>query len=118
MSAVLEARVERLLRRIAVRSWEQRQRRHAKGVWFRLRRALTEAETALLIPVEAAEELVRCGFAPLAVGLELEPPKEIFLIDPEQTTLIERLERLGKPTRVGLTAELLAARRVALIRFG
>ena len=60
-----------------------------------------------------AERLLCEGFQPAPVGHELEPPKEIFVLDVAQAALVS--ER--RPTRLGLTPELLAARHLVLVPF-
>jgi len=74
MTSALERRLRQLSSRVLVRSWEYRQRRHARGVWFRLRRVLSDASEAHVVTAEEARELVREGHAPEPVGQDLQPP--------------------------------------------
>lgn len=99
--------------RATVRSWEYRQRRHAKGVWFRLRRLLADTRTCWEIPDSAAAQLIAEGFHPEPVGAELEPPKNLLVLPPERIEAIPGRTAL----RIGLSPELLAARSLALEPF-
>jgi hypothetical protein len=99
--------------RAVVRAWEYRQRRLAGGVWFRLRRVLTEAQEAYAISEEAAKALIAEGHRPEPVGAELEPPRTILFVDPGRLAAIPDRQRLA----VRLSAQLLSARWVVLIRF-
>ena len=112
MSTKLQARARQIRQRATVRAWEYRQRHHSKGVWFRFRRALVDAESAWSIGTEDADRLERDGFTPLAVGDELEPRKRIFFVSEH------RLEQLPTRTAVPLrlAAELLAAENLVLLQ--
>jgi len=109
----LHRRVREAKARVAVRAWQYRQRRHAAGVWMRLRRVLADASEAYAIPPEAMEALVRDGCVPEPVGRELEPAKMIVFADPGRPLAITERKQLA----VRLSAELLAARYLALVRF-
>lgn len=110
-------RLERRSRRIRsvadVRRWEYRQRHHAKGVWFRVRRVLADARACWEVSGETAEALQSEGWQPERAGLELAPPRRmIFLPEDRIEAIAER-----RPLRVGLTSELLAAPVVVMVRF-
>ena len=94
-----------------VRRWEHRQRDHAKGVWFRLRLLLSDAESAWRLSEQDARRLVDEGFRPEPVGEQLEPSKLILFV-PE-----ERLARLPSrtPVPLRLEVELLQSRFLALV---
>jgi hypothetical protein len=110
--STLHDRAEQFAVRVKVRAWEHRQRRHAKGTWFRLRLALAHAREVYSVDEGAFAELVAEGFAIEPVGGELEPPKQIAIVPPE------RAARLGgRPLEVRLSAELLAAPRLVLVPF-
>lgn len=113
MRGSLEQRVRQQRSRVLVRAWEYRQRRHARGVWFRLRRLLAHASTAHVISDDDARQLVSEGHRPEGVGAELEPPKLIVF------ATAGRIARLpsGRPIPVRLSGELLAARSLALAPF-
>ena len=111
--AALQKRVKRIRSRTAVRAWEYRQRNHAKGVWFRLRRVLAESASVWIIPADEARRLTEEGLEPEPVGRELEPPKMMIFVSEERLALIA--ERSAIPVRLG--PELFAARCLALIRF-
>ncbi|MBI1876032.1 MAG: hypothetical protein HYS05_19375 [Acidobacteria bacterium] len=98
---------------MVVRSWDYRQRRHARGVWFRLRRVLADASAAYVIPRDEAQRLVAEGRRAEPVGEELEPPKVIVFV------AAERLARIAsaRPVPVRLGGEVLAAECLALIPF-
>jgi hypothetical protein len=109
----LQRRARQIRARAAVRAWEYRQRNHAKGTWFRLRRVLAEAREAWAIDTADADRLVAEGYIPEPVGFELAPSKRIFFAPQE------RLAAIGgrRPLRVGLGADLLRERCLALVRF-
>lgn len=113
MSAALERRLRRMRSRVLVRSWDYRQRRHARGVWFRLRRLLAHASAALSVPPETAQRLLDEGFRPEAVGRELEPPKLMFVVPAARAARLES----ARPLAVRLSAELLAAECLVLVPF-
>ena len=79
MTPSLEYRLRQHRRRTLVRSWEYRQRRHAHGVWFRLRSVLSNARTAYVISGADAETLMAEGHRLEPVGRELDPPKLIIV---------------------------------------
>jgi hypothetical protein len=111
--SVLHDRARRIQERLAVRAWEYRQRARAKGVWFRLRRVLTDAERAFIIDPTDAATLMNLGLHPEPVGLELYPARHLYFVPPEV------LAQLGSAREipVRLSAELLGADHVALLRF-
>jgi hypothetical protein len=98
---------------MALRAWEYRQRAHAKGVWFRLRRVLAEARLAYAIPRAVAEQLVAEGHRVEPVGAELQPPKIIVFVDSERLASLPSRRELV----VRLDAELLGTECLALRRF-
>jgi hypothetical protein len=111
--ASLERRLRQMRSRLLVRSWEYRQRRHARGVWFRLRRVLADAREAYVIPAEEAERLVAEGRSPEPVGAELAPPRRILFVPARRVARIAS----ARPVAVRLNAELLAAGCLALVPF-
>jgi hypothetical protein len=113
VTPALERRLRQVRSRLAVRAWTYRQRRHAKGVWMRLRRVLAEARSAYAIASSEAERLVAEGFRPESVGLELQPPKVILFVPAERTARIAGAREI--PVR--LEAALLDAPALALVRF-
>lgn len=114
MTSALERRVEALRRRVMVRSWEYRQRHHARGAWFRLRRALADAEAAFEIPPEEADRLIAEGYRCDPAGEAFEPRKVILSVP------AHRLARVpgARPVPMRLGADLLQASHLALIPFG
>ena len=113
MSRSLEQRVTQLRSRVLIRAWDYRQRRHARGVWFRLRRVLADARTAHVIPSDEARRLIAEGYPPEPVGAELEPPKVIVFVP------ADRLARMAsaRPVPVRLGGECLSAECLALTPF-
>ncbi len=113
MTSALERRLRQLRSRVLVRSWEYRQRRHARGVWFRLRRVLSDASEAHAVTPEEARELVREGHMPEPVGQDLQPPKLIVFAP------AARVARLAsaRPLAVRLSADLLLAECLVLVPF-
>ena len=106
----LEDRLRQYEQRTLIRSWEYRQRRHAHGVWHRLRRVLTDADEAYAVSGEDATALIAEGCRPEPVGAELSPPKTVVFVPHE------RLARLPSARRVPLrlSIDLLAAEHLAL----
>ena len=111
MTAAQRERVRRMQERAVIRSWEYRQRHHARGAWFRLRRVLVDAARAFVISVPDADQLEQLGVCPLPVGRELAPEKRIYFVTSEQ------LERLGaREIAVRLTNDFLQAEAIALLQ--
>lgn len=111
--AALEERARRVRAQAAVRAWEYRQRNHAKGVWFRLRRLLAATESAWRLPEEEARLLVAEGYPAAEVGDLLEPPKLLVVVPEERLRGVPGRE----PVELRLGPELLAARWLALVPF-
>lgn len=113
MTASLVRRLRQQRSRVAVRSWDYRQRRHARGVWFRLRRVLADAREAHAIPRDEALKLIAEGYPAEPVGHELEPPKLILFVPADRVGRIAS----GQPLPVRLGADLLQAECIALTPF-
>lgn len=113
MSIGLQRRAREIRARAEIRKWEYRQRNHAKGVWFRLRRVLADAALAYGLNDEDMERLLAEGFGLEAVGGELQPIKRILFVPEARLQLIS--ERREIPVRLG--PELLGERNLALVRF-
>ena len=113
MSQTHERRLRELRSRVLVRAFTHRQRRHAGGVWFRLRRVLADAREAYVISADEANRLIAEGCQPEPVGRELAPPRIILLLPRE------RVARLAsaRPLAVHLNADLLSAECLALVPF-
>ena len=113
MSETAQRRLRQLRSRALIRAWDYRQRNHARGVWFRLRRVLADAEEAYAISAAEAHQLLEEGRMPVAVGSELAPSRPILFVSPERA----RRLATARPLAVRLSAELLAAEALALTRF-
>jgi hypothetical protein len=113
VTAAQERRLRELRSRVLVRAWDHRQRRHARGVWFRLRRVLAFASEAYALPRDEAERLIAEGYRPEPVGQELEPPRVILLVPRERVAGIAT----ARPLAVRLSAEMLTAECLALVPF-
>lgn len=113
MNSSLEARVRQLRSRVVIRSWVYRQRHHARGVWFRLRRVLADTSAAYVLPSDEARKLIAEGCRAEPVGDELEPPKLIVFAPAERVAQIPS----ARPVPVRLSGELLEAECLALTRF-
>jgi hypothetical protein len=113
MTAAQRERVRRIRERAVIRAWEYRQREHAGGVWFRLRRVLVDASRAFIISEADADQLQEHGALPLPVGGEVSPAKRLFFVTPQQ---LETLAAREVPVR--LTAEFLQATAIALVPHG
>ena len=110
---ILYRRVRLMRERTLIRGWEYRQRHHAKGVWYRLRRVLVDAAEAWAIDDRDTDKLAVRGVGELAVGTELNPPKRIFFVTRRE--LVAAPSRRRIPLR--LTNELLEVRNLALVAF-
>lgn len=113
MNVRLDRRLRQLRSRVLVRAWDYRQRHHARGVWFRLRRVLADAGAAYAIPGDEARVLVAEGWPAAPVGDQLQPPKVIVLVAAERVARI----RSARPLDVRLSADLLSAECLALTPF-
>ena len=113
MTVAQERRLSELRSRVLVRALDHRQRRHARGVWFRLRRVLAAASEAYALPPDEAERLIAEGHQPEPVGGELEPPRLLFFVASERVARIAS----ARPLAVRLSAELLSADCLALVPF-
>jgi len=113
VTALQERRLREQHSRILVRAFEHRQRRHARGVWFRLRRVLTFAEEAYALPPDEAKRLIAEGHRPEPVGQELEPLRVILFVSAERVARISSARRLT----IRLSAEMLSAECLALVPF-
>ena len=113
MNDSLHLRARKVRSAAAIRAWEYRQRNHSKGVWFRLRRVLADAESAFVIPPAEVKRLEDEGYKKEPVGAEIEPQKVILFVP------AARLEQITEKRllRVALDAEFFAAPCVALVRF-
>jgi hypothetical protein len=105
----LHRRVREIRSRAAVRRWETRQLDHAAGAWFRMQRLLAYARTAWAISDSDAEGLISAGHPLEPAGLELEPPRRIFVVDEAQLA--------GLTSATEASPELLAFRSLALVPF-
>jgi hypothetical protein len=113
VTAAQERRLRALRSRMLVRAFDHRQRRHERGVWFRLRRVLASASTAYALPAAEAQRLVAEGHRPEPVGLELEPPRLLLFVASERVAQIAS----ARPLAVRLSVELLSADCLALVPF-
>ncbi len=113
MSDALKRRLAGIRARLAVRSWEYRQRHLSHGLWFRLRYVLAYAAKAYVIPESEASKLLAEGYAPEPVGRELEPKKTLIFVPAERAQAIPG----AREVEVRLSVPLLEARAVALVRF-
>ena len=113
MNASTERRLGQLRARVLVRAWDYRQRRHARGMWFRLRRVLADASAAFVIPSDEGRKLMAEGHRAEPVGHELEPPKLIVFAQADRVAQIAS----ARSVPVRLSGELLEAECLALTPF-
>ena len=113
MTPVQERRLRDFRSRVLVRAVEYRQRRHARGVWFRLRRLLAFTSAAYAVPCAEAARLVAEGHRPEPVGQELAPSRLILVVSPGRAAQIPS----ARPLAVRLSAELLAAECLVVVPF-
>lgn len=111
MSEALYRRAKEVRSRAQVRAWRYRQRSHADGTWYRLRRALSGARTAYVITADEAQALIEQGSRVEAVGAELVPPKTIVWLTTAQEV------GSAREIPVKLSTELLSAEHLALVAF-
>src|SRR5262245_12352873 len=111
MISPLEQRLRQMRSRVLVRSWEYRQRHHARGVWFRFRRVLTDASEAYAVTREDVAELLAEGYKAEPVGEELQPPKLIVFAPAARVAQLASARALT----VRLSAELLGAECLVLV---
>jgi spermidine synthase len=113
MSPILERRIREQRARVLMRSFDYRQRHHARGVWFRVRRVLADARAAYVIPENDARTLIAEGHRVEPVGQELEPPKLIVIASSARISQIAS----AHPVPVRLGGDLLTAQFLALTPF-
>lgn len=113
MTRTLGRRVSEFHARVLVRSWEYRQRHHARGVWFRLRRALAEASAAFMVSADDVAELTAEGYRLDPLGQALEPQRSILFVPAERVACLASARRI--PVR--LSRELLEAPHLVLTPF-
>ncbi|MCL4848684.1 MAG: hypothetical protein KJ066_19220 [Acidobacteria bacterium] len=113
MNGAQARRLREMRARTLVRAFDYRQRRLARGVWFRLRRVLAFASEAYAMTGRDAEQLVADGHIPEPVGLELEPARVVVFVSRDRVAGVES----ARPLTVRLGAELLRAEALALVPF-
>src|SRR3990172_1341992 len=113
MSESLRRRLDRVRSRVAVRSWEYRQRHLSHGVWFRVRHILAYASRAYVIPEAEVPKLLAEGYEAEPVGGELEPEKLLIFLPAARAEAIPGAREIA----VRLSAPFLEAHAVALVRF-
>jgi hypothetical protein len=96
-----------------VRAWDYRQRHHARGVWYRLRRLLADADSAFVISVQDAERLRAEGYRDELVGQQLAPAKVIVRAPADRVRLLAS----AREVPVSLTDSVLLAECLALSPF-
>ena len=114
MSAVFERRLREQRARVLIRTHGYRQRRHAHGVWLRLRRVLADAGAAYAVSEADARALVAEGHAVQPVGAELDPPKLIVTVPADRV----RTMAGAAPVPIRMGGDLLAAPCLVLVPFG
>lgn len=112
-SEALQRRVREIRSRAAVRRWEMRQLDRAGGSWFRVARVLTYTRRAWAIGPADVEALLAAGYAPHSAGLDLEPPRKLFLVSEERVASLQS----ARPVELRASPELLAHRALALVPF-
>jgi hypothetical protein len=113
MSHLMQRRLRQLRSRLLVRSWAYRQRHHAHGAWYDLRRVLADASAAFVVSEEDARRLLAEGHPVAAAGASLQPPKLTLVVAAERVAQLHS----ARPVPVRLAGDLLAARYVVLVPF-
>ena len=109
----LTQRASAMKHRAALMGFEYRQRNHANGVWFHLRRALADSRRAYTISESVAQELLLEGAQKVEAGERLEPPKVIFVVSEKRMKAVSEKH----PIAVRLGPEFLTAQFIALSPF-
>jgi len=113
VTRALNQRVSEFRARVLVRSWEYRQRHHARGVWFRLRRVLAGASAAFVVSAVDAAALAAEGYRFEPISRALEPQKSILFVPAERVARIASARAIA----VRLSRELLEAQYLVLTPF-
>ena len=113
MSATLERRVRQYRSRMLIRAFDYRQRHHAGGVWFRLRRLLAGTSQAYVVSENDAGQLRQEGFRVEPVGREVDPPKMIVIAPAQRVAALAS----ARAVPVTLGGDLLSARCLVLVPF-
>jgi hypothetical protein len=113
MTAAQGRRLRELRSRMVIRAFDYRQRRHARGVWFRLRRVLALSKDAYALSRDETERLIAEGYRPEPVGRELEPSRVILFVPAARVAVIAT----ARPLAVRLSAQVLSAECLALVPF-
>ena len=113
MTPALERRLRAHRARVLIRSFEYRQRHHARGVWFRLRRVLADASAVYAVSEQDAQQLLAEGHRIEPVGSELQPPKLILRAPASRVAQLVS----AQPVPVRLGAPLLAASHLVITPF-
>jgi len=113
VTRALNQRVSEFRARVLVRSWEYRQRHHARGVWFRLRRVLAGASAAFVVSAVDAAALAAEGYRFEPISRALEPQKSILFVPAERVARIASARAIA----VRLNRELLEAQYLVLTPF-
>jgi hypothetical protein len=113
VTATQARRLREFRARWLIRAWDYRQRRHARGAWFRLRRVLAAAREAYALPGVEGARLLAEGCLPEPVGRELEPSRLVLFVPAHRVAGISGARRLA----VRLSADLLSAECLALVPF-
>jgi len=113
VSETLERRVRQYRSRMVIRAFDYRQRHHAGGVWFRLRRLLAGTSQAYVISEDEAAQLQREGVRVEPVGREVDLPKLILVAPAERVATLAS----ARAVPVSLGGDLLSARCLVLVPF-
>jgi hypothetical protein len=111
VTASLHRRAKEIRERQLVRAWHYRQRNHASGVWFRLRRVLTDAAQVWIIGAAEADLLESRGKQALAVGSEFEPRKRIYCVTADDLAALPFRRQIA----VRISPEFLDVETLALV---
>ena len=112
MSDALERRARQYRSRLLIRACEYRQRHGARGVWYRLRRLLVDAERVYVVSATEMAQLADEGNAVESVGSALQPAKVILWVPHDRIARIPSARELA----VSLNSDLLHATSLVLVR--
>ncbi len=110
---LLRKRVSRIKSRSRIVRWENRQRKHSKGSWYRLQRLLADAAEMYIIDDETAAIIKKKGFSAHPAGKLFHPELNIFIIPEDQIPDLPEAEKRFPR----LTAEMLQERNFILVPF-
>jgi hypothetical protein len=113
VSASLHERVRQIRSRTVIRRWEFRQRDHARGTWYRIRRLLAGSRQVFVVSDPDFDRLLSVGRTQHPVGTKLHPERRIVSATLAEATSLSSARELD----VRLSSQLLGERNWVLVPF-